>query len=67
MQVEQVKPNKPSFPWVVFWFGTGIIVIFIIAIIVIRTHYRKRQPTPYTNSPAVSRVVQPELRGSPSA
>lgn len=62
MQLEQVKPNKPSFPWVVFWFCAGIIAVFILAIIVIRTHYRKRQPTPYTNSPAVSQLLQPGRR-----
>lgn len=51
MQIEQIKPNKPSFPWVVFWFCTGIILIFIAAIIVIKVHYRKTQPAPYSRHP----------------
>lgn len=58
MQIEQVKPAKPSFPWVVFWFATGIILIFIVAISVIAVHYRKRRSPPFTQHP-VSRLVAP--------
>jgi hypothetical protein len=58
MQVEQVKPNKPSFPWVVFWFGTGIILIFVAAIAFLTIHSRKKQSTPYTKHP-VSQLAAP--------
>lgn len=58
MRVEQVRPHKPSFPWVVFCFCTAIILIFIAGIIVVSVHYRKKQKPPYSQHP-VSQVVPP--------
>lgn len=57
MQLEQVKPNKPSFPWVVFCFCVAILIIFVAAVIGVRSHYHKRQATPYTSHP-VSQLIQ---------
>jgi hypothetical protein len=58
MQVEQVKPNKPSFPTVVFLFGLTIILIFIAAVLVVKMHYNKKQAPPFTKHP-VSQLITP--------
>ena len=58
MRIEQVNPDKPSFPWVVFCFGAGIILIFIAAILFLKFHDGKKQQPPYTQHP-VSQLVYP--------
>lgn len=62
MQVEQVKPNKPSFPTVVFLFGLAIIVIFIVAVLVVKMHYSKKQNPPFTKHPLSQLIVPAPAR-----
>jgi uncharacterized membrane protein len=46
MQIEQVKPNRPSFKLVVALFAVALLVIFIAAVIIIswRSHGKHKPP-----------------------
>ena len=51
MQIEQVKPDKPSFPWVVFWFCATILLIVVCSVIVVRWRAHERNTPPYSKQP----------------
>ena len=67
MQVEQVKPNKPSFGVVVLLAAVALLVIVIGAVIVVGWRAHKKNTPPYTKHP-VSRLEIPALdtRGLPA-
>ena len=67
MQVEQVKPNKPSFGIVVLLAAVAILIIVIGAVIVVGWRAHKKNTPPYTKHP-VSRleVRRRDARGLPA-
>ena len=54
MQIEQTKPNKPSFLLVVLLSAGFLLLAFLIAAVILGTH--KRNPVPFTKHP-VSRLA----------
>lgn len=68
MQLEQVKPNKPSFGWVVFWFALAIVLAFVAAVSAIALHFHKKQTPPYSRHPQAQLVAPdaPAHTGGPA-
>ncbi len=58
MQLEQVKPNKPSFLMVVLLSAAAILVIFIAAFVIVGWRSHKKNQPPFSKHP-VSQLVQP--------
>lgn len=61
MEIEQVKPNKPSFGAVVALFALALLVIFITAAIVVTWRAHSKKNPPFSKHP-VSEISLPAPR-----
>ena len=57
MELEQVKPNKPSFGAVVALSAAALLLIFVVAWIILTWRAHSREKTPFSKHP-VALVVQ---------
>ena len=51
MEIEQIKPHKPSFGMVVALSAAAIIVVFIAAIIILKIRDKKKGNPPFVKHP----------------
>lgn len=63
MEIEQVKPNKPSFGMVTLFAAVALIAIFIGAVIIVGWRAHKKNSPPYAKRPVsqIRATVTPGL------
>lgn len=59
MQLEQVKPKKPSFGLVVALSGLVLILIFIAAVLIVEWRAHERNKTPFAKHPVSQLYTAP--------